>query len=116
MEAVQHVAHVGFRFGRVDSRRAQDRAAAQLDAIDILDAQGPDVGNIPLHEPLKTIVDADDLHAMVDRFNGHRADHAVNTRRRTAADEQGQTARIRFTCHALDLVYRIRCGAALRPS
>src|SRR5207244_232944 len=91
----------GFRLGRVGARSAQDRAAAKLDAVHIVDGQHFDLADIALHEPLEAVVDADDFDAVVDRLDGNRADDAVNARRRTTAHYQCQAAGIRFIRHAL---------------
>ena len=39
LQDLEDVAHVGFGLGRVGPRSAEDRAAAQVDALDVVDGQ-----------------------------------------------------------------------------
>ena len=47
---------------------------------------------VAMHEPLKTIVDADDFARAGARFERDRADDAVDPGRRTAADKNAEIA------------------------
>ena len=54
---------------------------------------------IAAHQPLKAIVDADDLARACARFESQRADDAIDTGRRPAAD-QYSNVRIMIVCRA----------------
>ena len=45
---------------------------------------------VALHQPLKAVVDADDFARASARFERDRADHAVDARRRAAADKNAE--------------------------
>ena len=88
----QHVdahAEVVFRLRRVGGRGAQDRSALGVDATHIVDRQGRG-GDLARHQALEAVVDAQHLHAVVDRFDGCRVDHAVDAGRRPAADQNAE--------------------------
>ena len=92
-EHVQHVAHVAFGLGRVGARGAEDGAAAEVDGLDVVDGQLAIVVGVALDQPLEAVAEADHLDALLDGLDGHRADDAVDPRRRTAADQESEFAR-----------------------
>ena len=50
--------------GGVGAGDADVRPAAEVDAADVVDAQGGDVVDVPLHDPLEAVADAQDLDAL----------------------------------------------------
>ncbi len=108
LEDFQDVVHVFGRLGGVGARGAQDRAAAVMDILDIVDGQLAQHGGIALDEPLEAVGHAEDFDAVVDRFDGHGADDAVDSRRGAAADQQ---CHLRDSCsvaHTIDLPWAPR--------
>ena len=51
-----------------------------MDPGDILYLQWPDMIRISGSQPFEAVIDADDLDSVVDRLDGHRADHSVDPR------------------------------------
>src|SRR5579875_69258 len=98
-EHVQDVLHVLFRLGGIGTRRTQDGAAAQMDGLDLIDRQLAIVLGITFDQPLKTIAEADNLDALLNGLNGHRADNAIDPRGRTTANQQRQSSGNRWGCH-----------------
>src|SRR5262249_22042746 len=77
-------------FGRVGAGGAEDGAAAEVDAADVLNRERPEGLPVALDQVAKAIADAEDLNAVVERLDGDRADDAVDAGRRSAADQEGQ--------------------------
>ena len=76
---------------RIGPRDAQVRPAAEMDAADGLDRQGRDVFDVPLHEPLEAVADADDVDPLETRADGRCSDDTVDAGRGSAADKDGQS-------------------------
>src|SRR5262249_15501276 len=88
VKAVEHVAHFGFVLGRMARRCSQDGAAAKVIGLHFFERQFQAVLNIALNEPLEAVTDSDGFDAMIEGFDSHRADDAVDSWCRTAADQQ----------------------------
>jgi hypothetical protein len=67
--------------------------------FDIGDVQGPPVLRICAHEPVETVLEAEDFHPLVARLESGGTDDAINPRRRAAADQQGQLAAVGWMTH-----------------
>src|SRR5262249_34247707 len=81
VEAQQRDHDVFERFGirgRVGARDADVRAAAEVDAADAVNGERRDVFDVPAHQPLETVADADDVHAFEGGADGGGADDAVD--------------------------------------
>ena len=92
-ERLEHGAGRLRRLRRVVARGAEDRAAEQVDARDIVDRERPEPGSVAAHEVLEAVADADDLEALVDGLDGDGGDDAVDARSRPAADEDAEPFR-----------------------
>ncbi len=79
-------------FGRVGAGGSEDRTTAEVDAADTGHGQFDDVVDVTLHDPLEAVADADDLHARELGADRRRADDAVDARRRSTADKDGELA------------------------
>src|SRR5262249_53306778 len=87
---------------------AEDRAAAAVDRLDRVNGQLAELGPSGLHQGFKAVEKADHLGAVVDRFDRHRADNAVDAGSRSAADEQGQFAATGKIRHGNTLAAHLR--------
>ena len=76
--------------GRIGARDADVRAAAEVDAADVVDAERRHVVDVAPHDPLEAVADAEHVDPLEDRADGGRADHAVDAGRRAAADQDRQ--------------------------
>ena len=72
---------------RVRAGDADVRAAPEVDPGDLVDRERVDVLDVPLHEPLEAVADAEDGDALELGADRGRADDAVDAGRRSAADE-----------------------------
>ena len=75
---------------RVRAGDADVRAAAEVDPGDLVDRERVDVLDVPLHEPLEAVADAEDRDPLELGADRRRADDAVDSGRRPAADEDRQ--------------------------
>jgi hypothetical protein len=93
VEDAQDVAHqvVGLRW--IGPRGAQIGTAAQGELLDEVDREGNVLLGVSFDEPLETIAEADHLVTLLDGFDGHGTDDAVDSRSRAATDEQTEPAR-----------------------
>ena len=76
---------------RVGARDAEVRPAAEMDPADGVDRQRGDVVDVPLHEPLEAVADADDVEPFEAGADGGRGDDAVDAGGGAAADEDRKT-------------------------
>ncbi len=76
--------------GRIGARGIQDRAALEVDARHVVVVEFSCMVGVALHQPLKAIVDADDFAGAGARFEGDRADDAVDAGSRSAADKNAE--------------------------
>ena len=86
----EDVLHVLGRFGGIGAGGAEHGAAAQGLVLDVVDGQPADEFAIALDEPFEAVADAEDLDVIVDGFDGHGTDDAVDPRGRAASDEKCQ--------------------------
>ena len=75
---------------RVGARDADVRAAAEVDAADVVDRERRHVVDVALHDPLEAVADAEHVDAFELRADRRRPDDAVDAGRGTAADEDRQ--------------------------
>ena len=75
---------------RVGARGAEDRAAVEVDARDVVDLQLDDVRGVALDQPLEAVAAAEHAQPVVARLDGGGRDHRVDAGGRTAADENRQ--------------------------
>ena len=68
----------------------QDGAAPRGDPRDFVDGERPDIALLAFEEGLEAAENADDVHALVDRLDGRRADDAIDPRGRTSAYDYGE--------------------------
>src|SRR5207237_6031853 len=87
LERLRDVADPVLRLGGIAPRGAQDRAALEVDAREVVDVELDDVGRVALHEPLEAVVAAEDAEAVVASFDGRRRDDRVDPRGGPAADQ-----------------------------
>ena len=81
------------RFGvarRVRSGNADMRSTPEMNAADLIDFQRDDVFDVSLHDPLEPVADPDHLDVLDAATDRCRADHAVDSRRRAAPDQNRQ--------------------------
>ena len=71
----------------VAARGAEEHAAIEVDARDLLDRQLVLFVGVALGEPVEAVVEADRHASDLDGFDGDRADDAVGAGRGTAADD-----------------------------
>ena len=83
--------HVGGGIGAGD---ADVRAAAEVDPADRVDGERGDVIDVPLHQPLEAVADADDVEPLEPRANGGGGDDAVDAGRGPAAHEDGKAVMV----------------------
>src|SRR5262249_34094755 len=72
-------------------RRAQDGAALEVNARQVVDAELDDVLDVSLDQPAKAVVAAEDTDAVITRLDRRGRDDGVDAGRRPAADENGQS-------------------------
>jgi hypothetical protein len=77
-QRVEDILHVLFVFGGVEARGPDDGAAEVMDAGDVLDIEGHDMGGVASGEPMAPVTDADHLQPMVSRLDGRCPDDAVD--------------------------------------
>src|SRR5262249_11230787 len=87
LQSLNHCPHRFFTFGRVVSGGSKYGAALEVDSGNILDSERPDSGSIPANQPLEAILDAEDVEALVYRFDCGRRDDRVDSRRGAASYE-----------------------------
>jgi hypothetical protein len=78
---------------RIGARDADVGTTAKVNPADVLDLERLHVIDVALHDPLEAVTDADDLDAFEAAADRRGADHAVDTRRRPAADENAHSFR-----------------------
>ena len=71
----------------VAPRGAEEHAAIEVDARDLVDRQLVLFVGVALGEPVEAVVEADRHASDLDRFDGDRADDAVRAGRGPAADD-----------------------------
>ena len=76
--------------GRVGARGAQVRATPEVQARDGVDVERSGGFDVALHQPGKAVLDAEHLPAREAGADGGGADHAVDARRWSSADEDGE--------------------------
>ncbi len=74
-------------FGRIRARGAQDGAAAEVDARNVVDCQLVHVRGVAARDVRVAVVEADHAQAVVDRFDRRRGDDPVDAGRGAAPDE-----------------------------
>jgi hypothetical protein len=72
---------------RVGPRGADDGAAVEVDARQVVDRQLRDVVSVALDQPLEAVVAAEDAGAVVPGLDGRRRDDGVDSGGRAPADE-----------------------------
>ncbi len=87
VEHGEKIFHVLLGLRRVRARRAENRAALEMDVPHITNRQRLDLRGVASGKMLETIAEADDLVALIDAFNRGRRDHAVKSGSRPAADQ-----------------------------
>jgi hypothetical protein len=68
----------------------EDRAAAEMDAADVVDVEWDDLRSVALHDVFEAVPDAEDLDPRETGADGGRTDDAVDAGGGAAADENGQ--------------------------
>src|SRR5262249_17979617 len=76
--------------GRIGTGDANDRSTVEVDVADVLDVEQPDVVDVPLHDPLETVANPEDLDGREGRADRRRGDDAVDPRRWSAAAQDRQ--------------------------
>ena len=66
------------------------RSAAKVDPADGLDRERGNVLDVPLHQPLEPVADADDVEAFEPGADGRRGDDTIDPGGRSTADEDGE--------------------------
>ena len=77
----------------IGPRRADDRAALEVNAAGRLDCERNDALGVAAHECGEAFTDAQDLEPGQRGADGSGADDAIDARGRTAADQDGQSVR-----------------------
>ena len=75
---------------RIGAGDAQMRSTAEVDPADGLDRQRGDVLDVPLHQPLEPVANADDVEAFEAGADGRRGNDTVDPGGRSAADKDGE--------------------------
>src|SRR5262244_1525147 len=89
-EALQRLAHLTDALGRlarIRARRADDRAAVEVDAGRVVDFEVDHVLGVALGEPFEAVVAAEHPQAVVARLDGGGRDDRVDPGRRSPADQ-----------------------------
>src|SRR5581483_1709714 len=90
VQRIEYRARILLLLRRVVARRAEDRAAQQVDARDVLDLQAPDSGSVFAHQVFEPFLHAEDFKAFVDRLNRRRRNDRIDAGCRAAADNNRQ--------------------------
>src|SRR5262249_37852360 len=88
-DRVLQVVRVG---GGVRARDPDLRAAAEVDAADVVDGQRGDMVDVALHDPLEAVADAEDGDSLERAADGRGPDDAVDSRCGPAPYEDGERA------------------------
>src|SRR5580704_6602248 len=67
----------------------------------VADAELHQMRGVALHEPSKTVSDADYPQSAIDRFDGGRSDNTVDSRSRAPADKDSQLRALTWFIHAV---------------
>jgi hypothetical protein len=111
LEGADDVVQVGVLLGGVGARGAEHGTAARIELRHLADGEGLDAAGIAVDEVRESIADTVDVEALVDGFDGDRRYHAVDARRRAAANDDGQPTAGCGTAHGRNA--SVRCERIL---
>ena len=94
----ENILHLLLRFSRIRARRAENRTASQVNILYVANGQRLDLRGVALRDVFKTVAETNDFVALIDAFNGGGGDNAVQSGRRTTADQNSKSA---FVAHVI---------------